>query len=255
MNHRDAEHYVVDFAEGVLDGRLLGDLTLHVQGCSECQEWLDTFDFLANSVDRSGGGEHPDSHLIALCAVRAEEEFEPDRSDLHQHLETCSQCRQEVELIKTALYQARPEGESKAPPRKPVSAGQWWKAAAAAALLGIAITALLGPSLRHGEQPVDVSPMIASTALAEPGGGPGLPVTEFAEAEINGKRLIESDGSLTFTETKINEGAVVTIHATQTVAFGNGFEIGPQTRVEVGVRPEGKNQGVSKPKGGRNSTG
>jgi hypothetical protein len=174
---------------------------------------------------------------------------------LHQHLDRCGKCRSEIEMLKAALDQARPAVESSEARRPAVSAGQWWKAAAAALLFGVAITALLGTSLRHGERPDDVSPVIANTALAEPGGGPRLPATKFAEAEINGERLIESDGSLTFSETKINAGAVVTIHAVQTVAFGNGFEVGPQTRVEVGVRPEGKNQGVSKPRGGRNSTG
>jgi len=238
MNHRDAEEYLVDSAEGVLDGQLLGDLTSHVQGCSDCQGWLETFDILAGSAGQSGDGEHPDSHLIALCAVRAEEELEPDRSDLRQHLASCGQCRREIELMKAALHQARPVVESKESPRMSVSAGRWWwKAAAAAAFIGIAITTLLGPSVRHRERPDDLHPAIASTALVEPASDPSLPATEFSEAEINGERLIESDGSLTFSETKINAGAVVKIQAVRTVAFGNGFEIGPQTRVEVGVSP------------------
>ena len=255
MNHRDAEEYLVDFAEGVLDEPLLEDLTSHVQRCPDCQEWLEAFDMMASSARLSSESEHPSSHLIALCAVRAEEEFELDRSDLHEHLDRCDTCRNEIETLKAALDQARPAVESIETLRPAVSVGQWWKAAAAAALLGIAITALLGPSLWHGETPGDASPMVANTAIAEPPSGPGLPDTKFSEAEINGKRLIESDGSLTFSETKISAGADVTIHAVQTVAFGNGFEVGPQTRVEVGVKPEDKNQGVSKPKGGRNSTG
>lgn len=255
MNHRDAQEHLVDFAEGFLDGSLLRDVTLHVQDCPDCQGWLEAFDVTAGSAPLDAATEHPSSHLIALCAVRAEEEFELDRSDLHQHLEGCGKCRSEVEMLKAALDQARPAVESMEAPRSAVSAGQWWKAAAAAGLLGIAISALLGPSLRQSERPDDASPMVASTEIVEPARAPGLPDTKFAEAEINGKRLIESDGSLTFSETKINAGAVVTIHAVQTIAFGNGFEVGPQTRVEVGVRPEGENQGVSKPKGGRNSTG
>ncbi len=255
MNHRDAEKYLVDFAEGVLDGPLLEDLTSHVQGCRDCQEWLEAFEIMASPARLSSESEHPSSHLIALCAVRSEEEFELDRSDLRQHLDRCGKCRSEIEMLKAALDQARPAVESSEARRPAVSAGQWWKAAAAVGLLGIAIAALLGPSLRDGERPDDVSPMIANTALANPGGGPGLPDTKFEEAEINGERLIESDGSLTFSETKINAGAVVTIHAVETVAFGNGFEVGPRTRVEVGVRPKSKNQGVSKPKGDHNSTG
>jgi len=232
MKHRDAQEHLVDYAEGALDGPFLGDLTVHVQSCPDCQEWLEAFDIMASSARLGAESEHPSSHLIALCAVRTEEEFELDRSDLHQHLERCGTCRSEIEMLKGALNQARPVVEPFEAQRFAGAVGQWWKAAAAAALVGIAITALLGPSFRHSERPDGISSFDGSAQTHA-----RLPNTEFSEAVIDGERLIETDGTLTISKTKINAGAVVRIQAVQTVAFGNGFEVGPQTRLEVGVSP------------------
>lgn len=232
MKHRDAQEHLVDFAEGALNGPLLRDLTSHVRGCPDCQEWLEAFDIMANSARLGAESEHPSSHLIALCAVRAEEEFELDRSDLRQHLERCGTCRSELEMLKGALDQARPVVEPLEARRFAGTIGQWWKAAAAAALVGIAVTALLGPSFRDSERPDDISSIDGSAHTQA-----GLPNTDFSEAVIDGERLIKTDGTLTISETKINAGAVVRIQAVRTVAIGNGFEVGPQTRLEVGVSP------------------
>ena len=126
MNHRDAEKHLVDVAEGVLDGKLLEDLTSHIEGCSDCQSWLTAFRFLASSADARADGEHPSSQLIALCAVRAEEQFELDRSDLRQHLECCQRCRDEIDLLRAALNQARPVVELAASSRNLTSARTGW---------------------------------------------------------------------------------------------------------------------------------
>ena len=63
---------------------------------------------------------------------------------------------------------------------------------------------------------------------------PDVPPAEFSEPEIEGKRLIESEGGLVISRTHIKGGAEVTIRAGRSVAFGNGFQVGPQARLAVG---------------------
>ena len=58
---------------------------------------------------------------------------------------------------------------------------------------------------------------------------------EISDTEIEGTRLIEAEGSLTISQVRIKDGARVTIHAGDSVAFGNGFQVGPETRVSIGA--------------------
>jgi len=248
MNHHSATEHLVEFAEGNLDGILLRDMTSHIDGCSDCQDWLEVHDFLANATSLHVEDEHPSSNIIALCAVRAEEEFELDRIDLHEHLQRCERCGREIELLRAAIQQARPAKDSSGSLRIPqLARTARWKVAAAAGFLGVAIGTLAGSVATHRESPVDEPMRIAKPALVLPLGRLGPPDRKISDAEIEGERLIETDGNLTISETRIKAGADVTIHARNTVAFGNGFEIGPRARMAVQVSQDG----IGKPNPGR----
>jgi hypothetical protein len=60
---------------------------------------------------------------------------------------------------------------------------------------------------------------------------------EISDRVIEGTQLIQAKGSITISHVRIKDGARVTIHAGDGVAFGNGFQIGPETRVSIGVGP------------------
>jgi anti-sigma factor RsiW len=243
MSHREAVDRLSVFASGELDAATASSLEQHVGRCPRCREWLEMHRLLEGALgDEVGvGGEHPDSDLLALCAVRPEELFETDRADLRQHLDRCATCRQEVDLLRAAVHDARPAHP------EPVSiAGRMprFRAPVRRVLLaaGLCILALgLGAvylSLVPGVAPLPDGP-------AAPGGAaPAEQVAEAGESdgdrlsdlELEDAHLIESDRSLTVTNVKVKPGARVTFRVGEVAAFGDGFQISDGGAVVVETR-------------------
>jgi hypothetical protein len=238
MDHREASEHLIDLAAGRLDGSTRDAVTRHVESCDDCRAWLEAHDLLASALEAPTEGEHPDSELLALCAVRSEEEFEPDRVGLRSHLEICDRCRHEVELVRAAVLDARPAATpAAAPPPARVFSPRWMYAAAAgiaAAAIGSLLVSGLWQEQTHGLGPTEV---VSTSAEAPAVDGFATPPEQFSEAEIEGTRLIETQGDLVISRTKIKDGAQVTIRAGESVAFGNGFQIGQQARIAVGGDP------------------
>ena len=238
MKHREAEALLLDLVEGRLHGHTREAVQRHVDQCGECVAWLDAYQILAGPPSPAQVHRHPDSGLLALCAVRPDELFESDRADLRRHLEICPQCRHEMDLVGAAVGDARPTSTQTTRLAPPWRGSRVWRLAAAAAIGALAVGALLVDGLRRGEPVVDGASTVTATATGGSLDAPSERRTEqFSEAEINGTRLIETDGGLIFSRTRIDDGAVVTIRAGETVAFGDGFQIGSQARVAVGGRP------------------
>jgi hypothetical protein len=238
MNHDEAAGLLLDLVDGRLDERTQSVVDRHIENCAECQGWLDTQQLLKRAPAVARRDDHPSSEDLALCAVRAEEEFEPDRADLFRHLDSCPQCRHELDLVREAVRDARPSPVQLGRPTRSATGFPVWRLAAAAAFGALAIGTLLVAGLWRAE-PVDGG---GSTIAATGAGGSfetrsGWQTEEFSEPEIAGTRLIEADGGLIFSRTRIDDGANVTIRAGEVVAFGDGFQIGSQARVAVGGSP------------------
>jgi hypothetical protein len=110
--------------------------------------------------------------------------------------------------------------------------------AVAAGLAAFAIGTVLVTGVWNGQSNGPQPPERASTPAA--GAVEAYleaPLELFSEAEIDGIRLIETQGDLVISRTKIKDGAQVTIRAGESVAFGNGFQIGQRVRIAVGGNP------------------
>jgi hypothetical protein len=238
MNHNEVAGLLLDLVDGRLDERTQSAVHRHIEGCADCRAWLDTLLLLESPPEVARRDDHPRSEDVALCAVRAEEEFEPDRAELRRHLESCPKCRHELNLVRAAVRDARPVPAQLTRPAASTGGFPVWRLAAAAAFGALAIGTLLVAGFWRAE-PVDGG---GSTIAATGAGGsfetrPEWQTEEFSEPEIAGTRLIEADGGLIFSRTRIDDGADVTIRAGEVVAFGDGFQIGSQARVAVGGSP------------------
>ena len=233
MDHREAKRLLLDFVTGDLDQRSRSDVTSHIEECVDCRAWLKAHDLLAAAAEENPTGEHPDSELLSLCAVRPGEEDEPGELEVRQHIEDCESCRREMDLVRSALLEARSENADSVRTRHPIPLYPWWRVAAAAFVVAVAVKVFLPVETRHPED-VDLGQNESAATMDEVSRfQPGSPGAIISDEEIEGVRLIEADGSLTLSQVKIKDGARVTIRAGDVVAFGNGFQVGPEAQMTV----------------------
>ncbi len=236
MDHSRAEKHLPDLAADGLDGRCRDDVMSHVVGCAECREWLGTYDMLASALEETAGDEHPDAELLALCAVRPDELYESDRAELRRHLETCAQCRREVDAAGAAVRDARPSPAAPVPmPTSSPRRAAPWRLAVAATLAACAIGALVvfgvhGWSARSALSGDEAGVRVVDGSASQP----VAPATRLSDTQIHGDRVIEAPGDLMISRTTIEDGSQVTIRAGSTVVIGNGFQVGNQARITVG---------------------
>lgn len=235
MDHHEAEGYLLDFASGALDGSVRNAVISHVENCVDCRAWLETYDLFAGKPATHQGSDHPDSELLSRCAVCLEELNEPENLMLREHLEGCVSCRHEVKLVREAVQSARPEAPCSTRTVLPRPSYPWWRLVAAACVAGLALGLFFAAETRNPERAgVRFNDSeIGIDERRQP--RPDASVEEIFEKELGGTRLIEVEGSLALNRVRIKDGARITIFAGDVVAFGNGFQIGPQTRVTVGV--------------------
>jgi len=217
MDHREIEVCLPDFAAGNLDEATSANISLHIEKCAGCRSWLETYESLFAEMSRPEENEHPTSEILALRVTRPEEEYEFDGADLEHHLSACEDCRQDLERVGEAVRAARPSPIPAANTSPFKVARVWWRVAAAG-IVGVG----LGSLLMFGRLGVDK---------------PEIELFEISDTVIEGTQLIQSEGSITISQVRIKDGATVTIHAGDSVAFGNGFQVGPETRVSIGAGP------------------
>jgi hypothetical protein len=237
MNHYRVLEFLPDFVEGELADELHASVESHVLTCAECKDWIRTYDLFAEHIDGRSDREHPDCGILALCAVRPEERFEPDRIAVRQHLDWCVRCRDELELMRAAICSARPSSAS-VRESDPARRSHHLAIGVAAGFAAVAISGVLLFGPWRGGQPLfshaDRTMQLAATSQR---GTHANSAHELSGTEIGGSRLIEVPGEITISQTKINSGAEVTIRAGDFVAFGNGVQIEQRTRVAIGGRP------------------
>jgi hypothetical protein len=233
MNHARAIELLIDFMDGRLDQVTQAEIDDHIATCGECRDWIETYELITMSFGGQAAGQHPNGDILALCAARADEQYEPDRESLRHHLERCPDCRSDLQLVHAAVLGARPASDHLPVPVEKRRVARWALAVAAAAAT-FAISSVLwfgAPNpMSEGTTPVrdgvGTVPVALETRSED--------VFEFSEPEIDGTRVIDTSGSILVSRTRIREGADVTIRSGQVVAFGNGFQIGNQARIVVG---------------------
>lgn len=237
MSHRDAVQLLPAFVSGELENGSAAALQVHLSQCSECREWVDayaTFERLLGN-DASPNREHPESELLALCVVRPEEEFEPGRERLREHLKCCPFCRRQVRALRDAVQQARPvhsEGGGHRRQREARKVRRRVLAAAALCILAVGLAVVYAS--------LDVQSKVSESTRINADPGVHRPKTEAAEQlsglEIGDLRLIETDHRLVVSNVKVRPGGRVTFRAGEAIAFGDGFQIaeGGAVVVEAG---------------------
>ena len=162
MDHREASRLLPDLLSGPLPDERRAALEAHVEECTECREWSETYGFLTDALSGNHESEHPSSEQLAHLAVDAELLTAPERDQLAEHLEGCADCRRELELSREALVAARRRPTVLSfPLRRPSPAVAARLALAASLILALAVTFV---ALRPGK--VERGPVTA--ALPEP---------------------------------------------------------------------------------------
>jgi hypothetical protein len=236
MDHREIEGYLPEFAAGDLDEATRATVASHVDQCGDCRAWLETYETLFAAMPRREEYQHPASEILALCVTRPEEEYEFEGANLDHHLNDCEDCRKDLERVGDAVRAARPSPSSFAHTSPSKLASSWWRVAAAG-IVGIGIGSLLIFGTLGVEQPDTLPFEVSDLSSGSDGRGADSAREEISGTEIEGTYLIEAEGSLTISQVRIKDGARVTIHAGDGVAFGNGFQVGPETRVSIGAGP------------------
>lgn len=236
MRHRDAIEYLPEHGSGSLDPVTEEDLLLHAENCEDCKGWLLARDLLASAYGPAQDlrAEHPGSDLLALCAIRPEEVHEPDREEVHLHLEQCETCRHELDLARSAVLHGRPSVE--APRRRSVRTlpsvplSRTVRAIAA----GLAV-ALLGAGLFIGGVLFSRIDSQKSHLGRHPGPSNGIEGTEeLSGRDLEGTQVLGAERRLVVSKLTVKSGADVTFRAGESVAFGDGFRVLSGARVRVG---------------------
>jgi len=247
MKHREVLALLPEFEAGVLDSQSKAMVESHLLDCLHCQEWMETHDLLAEELGRNGDPieDHPHSQLLALCAVRPEEVYEPGREALRDHLEHCTTCRHTVAQVGGAVRGTRPAAnETRSQNTPSASPHRGLRIAAALALMLLSVAVISDLSLR----------LLSGTAWSR-NDAPTSPVTtetveELAGGELRGVRLIRADRRLDISHVTVVRGAEVTFRAGEVIAFGDGFRVDTGARITVGPEqlplPPGLSESSSK---------
>lgn len=227
MEHEVAVGRLPDLVSGALDRKDASAIRRHLSECAACRGWVEAYRLLeqAAGAASSVGQEHPAADVLALCAVRPDEPFEPERELLRSHLARCAECREALNALREAVEEARPAAApvSAARPRRR-RAIAWGGLAAALATLGIGFTLFLqdGPRSRapHAGEPDN------RAAHAPADEGRLKAHEELSNLKLEGQHEFSVDRSLLVTHVKVEPGSRVTFRVGEVAAFGDGFQIG-----------------------------
>ena len=209
MGHDEASALLPRLAGGELgkaDERLL---RRHLEECSECRSWLDTWSLLSQSL---APADHLSSDQIARLAASPELLAESEPAALEEHLDRCQECRQLLGVTREALAGGRKER------RLPAAAGWLSRFELAPSKLAVSVRLAAAAAL-----------VVAAVLLLMPHGPPEPTVgtdREIADTVLRGTQVIEAEGSLTARAVTVEPGGEITLRAADTVILENGFSVG-----------------------------
>jgi predicted anti-sigma-YlaC factor YlaD len=205
MSERHLCELLPDYADGALHVRVAEQVEAHVRRCSDCADWLETYQGLAGLL---GCSQQVSGALLAEYAVAPQRMTVVDREAVTAHLECCPSCRAEAELVHSALDAARDE-----PPR------HRFPALHASRPLLMAATVLLATTVG----------LFAYFARSSSGESEQL----VWDQTIQSSRTLEGEGTILIVDTKVQHGATLTVRAGRRVAFGSGFSISSDASMAV----------------------
>lgn len=201
MNHREIRARLADHAHGRLRPPEQAELERHLASCLHCREWLETYRLLGSTLAGSGGLEHPGAAELAGWAVAGADEL---AGPVALHLEACSSCRHEVELLQGAIAEARDGREPSAAADAGRSRSRWTpgRVAAAASLVLVVLAGIL---------------------FSRPAGDAG------SEEILSGRSLASDERiaarSIHAADVRIESGSHIVLSAQDQITFGEGFEV------------------------------
>lgn len=226
MKHHEAVEYLLDLAEGSLQGELRASVAAHAATCSACQDWLETFDSLARQSPLTADRDHPDVESLARYTVHPNAMNEMERYGIEAHLESCSACTQDLTLVRAAVRNVR-AGASEEPVQPWTEAKPRWRRywkELTAAVLALAVAGAGWMSLGAVRRSPEVSTIggLGEVSGADSKAGK---TEDLSGVDLVGTRSIETDSGLRISDLKVKKGASITIRAGGGVAFGDGFQV------------------------------
>lgn len=210
MRHDTVVPLLADYVAGALDRQKEERVEAHAAACEECRGWLKTARFLK---DQLACHHQASSSDLARLASEPETLGDQEYRRILGHLEVCEECRGELALTRRALADGR------RPQSMRGVASRWadrvtWRPAAAAVIAAVLLTAAIGS-------------WFAFSRVHFRGEEVSMGVS------VKGERLIYAEGELLLRDLKVEEGGHLLVRATRSVAFGNGFTVGPGARLTV----------------------
>lgn len=209
---------LLTYAEDRLDPSHRRQVEEHVRGCSDCRRWLETYRTLSGG---SSCARQAPSELLARYAVGANQIDEEQRGRLTAHLATCAPCRAELDLARSALESAR----DKAPTGR----------ASAREVIGTMIGRIF---LTPTGAATSAAMLVVLTAIgwvalfsAERSAPSDLTAASVVEAEANTQDQV----AMLIANTSVGAGGALAIRSYGSVAFGDGFSVGPGARLRVEI--------------------
>lgn len=239
MTHREARVYLSELGAGSLEQATEEAVASHVTECGTCRAWLGTFELLAGEsrAEDELDEPHPEEDLLALCAIRPEEIYEPDREELRSHLERCPTCRRMVALVSSAVCRARPlgsTGQSRSAPREAPSP-IWSRRLVAGLVVGLLGSALFLSLLVFDRFATEL-PALAMARSVAASWSSDESAEQLADLELATTRSFSSDRKLTVSNVILKPGADVTFRGGDVIAFGDGFQVESGARLRVDSR-------------------
>ena len=193
MRHLEASNLLTHYLSGDLSSGRRQALERHLAECTECAGWVEVYSWLGEALS-----DHLSSLECASFALAPETLEATDRARCAEHVERCRECRDEVELVRAAVVEARMGPE---PGRHPGSLRRAaWVALAASVILAFGAILSSRPASRSSADQV------------------------LAGATLHGEEKILAHRSILVEATEVAPGASLTLES-QVVAFGDGFSI------------------------------
>jgi anti-sigma factor RsiW len=205
MNHSEASRLLSDHAAGRLSPARSGAVGAHIKGCRECRGWVATYEILAGSVAEVSLKPHLSSQELCDFALEAPALGRNARKRCEHHLAACSECSEEVALVRSAVREA---GEAPVPlpgflgRSRQLASSKGGRLALAAALVLVASGLVAVSHLKKS----------ASEEL------------RLVGESVGGNRSIKASRSILVEAMKIVSGSEVNLES-EVIAFGNGFSI------------------------------
>lgn len=212
VQHDESTRYLPELAAGDLDGELARRVSSHVEGCADCRDWLDTYQLLAaaatSSKTKHPGSAHPSSEVLASLAVDPAT-FDPiSRDSVLDHLMTCHDCSNEIDLCRGALatgdvVRSGERGSESVAWSSGRSSMSRWQTSIAAGLTGLALAASLYFAMAARFSPDQY--LISNTTL-------------------RGNQTIRATEQIAASRSQVDSGARITLRAKE-VVLGDGFTV------------------------------